>query len=83
VSHSPPLFEPPAQIITTLELKSPSSLERGDIHDQMEIVLDDMDPQLFEQISKYAAEKALTRKRGGHGVSNEAGDAPNKKKRKK
>lgn len=63
-------------IITTIQLKSKtpgaivSNLDNKDgkngggyVHDTMEIVIDELDPNIFEQISKYAAEKASTRKR--------------------
>jgi len=69
-------------VITTIQLsKCPAALEvsRG-VRDKMEIVVDEMDPQLFEQISRYAAEKASTRKRA---VNVPIDDVSNKRKRKK
>ena len=54
-------------IVTTIMLKSPSSLatneSKAGVRDKMEILIDDLNPQLFEQISKYAADKANARKR--------------------
>lgn len=69
-------------IVTTLELECPSALEVNQLlPEKMEIVLDDMDPNVFAKISTFAAEMAASRKRTSKEIK--LIDITGKKKRRK
>ena len=72
-------------IVATVELESPKSLVNIDTPGYVELDLDNMDPKVLVDISKYAQERAASRKRpnNNNGGALPINDITGKKKRRK